>query len=117
MKILLIEPNKHPVEKEISGTLASMQKLVGGTIQAIYPFEEPVALICNDEAKLQGLEMNRMLNEIGDIICGPFFLCGAPPNSESFVSLSEKQLEHYSSRFKSIELLVPLGEAVFVLEI
>lgn len=116
MKILLIEPNKRPVEKEISGSLASMQELVGGTIQAIYPFEEPVALICNDEAKLQGMEMNRMLNEIGDVICGPFFLCGAPPTSEDFASLSNEQLSHYSSRFHSIELFLPVGDSVFVLK-
>lgn len=116
MKILFVEPDKRPVEKEISGSLASMQELVEGTIQAIYPFEEPVALICNDEGKLQGMEMNRMLNEIGDVICGPFFLCGAPPTSEDFTSLSDEQLARYSSRFHSIELFLPVGDSVFVLK-
>nr|WP_302659168.1 DUF3846 domain-containing protein [uncultured Dysosmobacter sp.] len=24
-----------------------MQKLVGGTIQAVYPFDDPAALVCN----------------------------------------------------------------------
>ena len=117
MKILMVEPGKAPEEKNISGTLDSMQEAVGGTIQAIYPFEEPVALVCNDEAKLLNMESNRMLNEIGDIIFGTFFLCGAPLNSESFGSLSEKQLRHYSERFKSIELIVPIGDAVFVMEV
>ena len=55
MRILLVEPGKRPVLKEIDGSLKSMQEIVGGTIQAIYPFEEPVALICNDEGKLLGL--------------------------------------------------------------
>ena len=117
MRILVVEPEKAPEIRDISGTLESMQQLVGGTIQAIYPFDEPVALICNDEAKLQGMEMNRILTEIGDIICGSFFLCGAPFNSESFVSLSEEQLARYSARFKSIELILTVGNAVFVLEV
>ena len=117
MQVLLIEPGKIPEVKEISGTLDSMQKLVGGTIQAIYPFDEPVALICNDEGKLLSMQMNRMLSEMDDIICGPFFLCGAPPDSEEFTSLSPEQVERYTTHFKAIELIVPVGDAVFVLEV
>ena len=29
-----------------------MQAIVGGQIQALYPWEDSVALICNDEGKL-----------------------------------------------------------------
>ena len=43
MKILIIEPGKHPREAEIDGSLESMQKTVGGYLQAIYPFEDKVA--------------------------------------------------------------------------
>ena len=38
MKVLVVEPMKCPYVLEIDGSLASMQKLVGGTIQAVYPF-------------------------------------------------------------------------------
>ena len=55
MKVLVIQPEKAPEEREISGSLESMQAVVGGLIQAVYPFEEPVALICNEEGKLLGL--------------------------------------------------------------
>lgn len=83
MKVLVIKPENKPQVQEIDGTLESMQSLVGGTIQAIYPFEDQVALICNDEGKLLQLPMNRALRdgEIGktfDILCGTVFLCGAP---------------------------------------
>ena len=61
MKILLIEPNAEPRAVEIDGSLASMQSLVGGLIEAFYPFEDSVALICNDEGKLAGLPQNRPL--------------------------------------------------------
>ena len=46
MQVVIVEPEKKPVVQNIDNTLTSMQQLVGGTIQAVYPFEEPVALIC-----------------------------------------------------------------------
>ena len=55
MKILVVEPLEAPKIKEIDGSLEAMQKEVGGYIQALFPFEEPVALICNEEGKLHGL--------------------------------------------------------------
>ena len=59
VKALLVEPNTEPRAIEIDGSLASMQALVGGLIEAVYPFEDSVALICNDEGKLTGLPQNR----------------------------------------------------------
>lgn len=47
MRILFVEPNVEPRTVEIDGSLASMQSLVGGLIEAVYPFNDPVALICN----------------------------------------------------------------------
>lgn len=108
MVILLVEPGKAPRRAEIDGSLQSMQELVGGTIQAIYPFEEPVALICNDEGKMIGLPLNRCLrNENGkiyDIIAGTFFLCNAPADSENFESLSERQVSYYMTQFRCAEI-------------
>lgn len=46
MIILVVEPNKNPYLKQIDGSLKSMQEIVGGQIQAIYPFEDEVVLIC-----------------------------------------------------------------------
>lgn len=104
MKLLLVEPNVEPRAVEIDGSLASMQSLVGGLIQAVYPFADPVALICNDEGKLIGLPQNRPLKhpetgEIYDIVYGPFFLCSAPADSENFESLSDEQIEKYRKIF------------------
>lgn len=111
MKILLIESEKIPRPLEIDPSLKSMQQLVGGPIQAVYPFEEPVALICHEEGKLLGLPLNRALRspetgEIYDIIAGPFFLCSAPTDSDHFESLTEEQLERYTKRFFSVEYFV-----------
>jgi len=108
MKVLIVEPLKEPYAKEIDGGLESMQKLVGGTIQAIYPFDDAeVALICNDDGKLLRLPLNRALfdeqGNIYDIIAGTFFICSAPPDSNSFASLTDEQIEKYKKRFDAME--------------
>ncbi len=108
MNVLMIEPGAYPRQAELGEGLAAMQQAVDGPIQAIYPFQDPVALICHEEGKLIGLPLNRALRdedgEIYDIIAGPFFLCGAPPDSENFTSLTEEQMTHYKERFHPIEL-------------
>lgn len=114
MRILLIEPGKPPRETQISGTLASMQALVGGTIQAVYPFEALVALICNDDGKLLGLPLNRALREPEtqipyDVIAGTFFLCGAPPDAEDFTSLTREQVSAYTAQFAKPEQFLRLN--------
>ena len=77
MKVLIVEPRKRPREAEIDGSLESMQKTVGGYLQAIYPFEDEIALVCDDESKLKSdTEWNRVLPETGDIIKGTFFITG-----------------------------------------
>ena len=112
MRILLIEPEKEPMIREIDGSLKSMQEAVGGYIQAIYPYEDPVALVCGDEAKLQGLSLNRALYEQGscvpyDIIAGTFFVCGV--GNENFTSLTEEQIQAYTERFAMPELFLSLN--------
>ena len=114
MRILLIEPECPPVLREIDGSLYSMQTLVGGTIQALYPFEDEVALICNDDGKCLDLPLNRALyqpesGQLYDIIAGTFFLCGAPKDSESFASLTEVQIHRYQQRFADPEFYMRIG--------
>ena len=47
IKVLVVEPQKAPYMKEIDSSLESLQKEVGGYIEATYPWEDPVALIVN----------------------------------------------------------------------
>ena len=58
MRVLMVEPGMAPYEKEING-LEEMQAAVGGLITASYPFEEPVALVSNDESLFLGMPFNR----------------------------------------------------------
>lgn len=121
LHVLVVEPGKQPKIQTIPHTLQAMQALVGGSIQAVYPFEEPVALICNEEGKLEGLPPNRGLwDEDGtlyDVVCGTFFLCAAPPDGDSFGSLGEEQLARYEKRFHSPEVFLRLdGQLLCLLE-
>ena len=111
MKILVVEPLTPPYVKNIDGNLESMQKIVGGLIQAIYPFDYPeIALVCNEEGKLNNLPLNRALYDkdgnIVDIIAGTFFLCLAPQGSENFESLTEEQIVTYTKRFEALEFYI-----------
>ena len=108
MRVLVVEPERRPEVREIDGSLRSMQEVVGGWIQALFPFDEPLALVCNDEGKLMNLPANRGLRDkngqIYDIICGTFFLCGAPSDSDHFTSLTPEQIERYRKRFYTPEM-------------
>ena len=106
MHILIVEPGKHPRETDIDGNLESLQKTVGGYIEASYPWEDKVALIADDEAKLKSdTQWNRMLPETGDVIKGTFFIAGL--GKEDFTDLSPELTEKYKQRFWNIELFVP----------
>ena len=108
MRVLVVEPERRPEIREIDGSLESMQKIVDGYIQAMYPFDNSVALVCNDEGKLLNLPANRGLRDengrIYDIVCGTFFICGAPAGSDHFVSLTPEQIERYRKRFYTPEM-------------
>lgn len=105
MNVLVVSPGQIPQVKDVGEGLSELQAVVGGPIQAVYPFEEPVALICHEEGKLLGLPLNRCLRredngEIYDIVAGTFFLCAAPPDSDRFEGLTPEQLERYARRFR-----------------
>ena len=121
MRVLIVEPGCAPYEKEIAPSVAQMQAIVGGTIQAIHPFAEPVALICNDEAKLLGMPLNRALYDgegrIYDVIAGTFFLCGVSPDSSEFTSLEDAQIQIFKRRFRWPELFAQIGGNLVVIPV
>ena len=54
LTILVVEPGKHPYPRQIPDTLQAMQEIVGGDIDATYPYEDPVALVFNSSGKFAG---------------------------------------------------------------
>lgn len=119
MQVVFVEPKKKPMVQDIDAGLESMQEVVGGSIQAIYPFDEPVALICNEEGKLLNLPLNRALRddegEVYDIVSGTFFVCAAPPDSDHFTGLTDQEIKTRMERFAMPEMFLNVGGDLFVL--
>lgn len=103
MKVLMVEPGYAPYEKELEG-LEEMQAAVGGCIDAIYPYEEQVAIVCNDEGLINGMEFNRSVPGGYGGVFGPFFICGLA--GENFCSLTPEQMTKYRKEFHRAEILV-----------
>lgn len=119
MPVIVVEPKKKPIVQDIDAGLESMQKIVGGPIEAVYPFDEPVALIANEEGKLLNLPLNRSMRDdegtVYDIISGTFFVCATPPDSDHFAGLTDEQVKTYMERFAMPEMFLDVGGDLFVL--
>ena len=108
MNVLMVEPGKAPYEMQIGDDLRSMQAVVGGYIQAVYPFEQPVALVCRESGKLDGLTLNRALRDadgdIYDIVAGRFFIVGL--GESDFTDLPHELAERFAEQFRQPELFL-----------
>lgn len=104
MKVLIVEPDKIPYEKNIDNDLKSLQKIVGGYIRVTHPYEDLVGIVCNDEGKIMGLPLNRYVPESDDIIAGTFLVCGLSEND--LISLDNKQTEKFYNKLKCPEQFV-----------
>lgn len=114
MKILIIEPLKAPRSADIDGQLSTLQKILGGTIQAIYPYEDPIALLCHDEGKLLGLPLNRVIEDY-DIIAGTFIICGL--GQDCLAPLSPELEQKYKEKFRHPEIILRLNGKLVALKI
>ena len=117
LTVLVVEPMKEPYVKEIEPGLHSLQAEVGGDIATTYPLSDPVGLVCNDEGKLIGLELNRGLRdehgEIYDIMAGTFLVVGL--SEDSFTSLTPEQVQKYTEHFKQPEQFISLNGQIIAL--
>ncbi len=117
MDVLVVEPGQYPKMMTIGTNLEAMQKAVGGDIQAIYPYEEPVALVCDEEAKLTGKPLNRALRDedgnIYDIVAGTFFICGL--TEDDFGSLPKELQKKFEEKFKKPETFLKMGRSIMAI--
>lgn len=120
MRVVYIQAGQRPEVMDIGGSLKDMQKLVGGYIETTHPFNDTAVIVCNEEGKINGLPLNRGLmhpetGELYEIIAGNFFICDAPPDSDDFKGLSDKQVEIYMEQFECPEsFIMEDGEIVII---
>ena len=119
MTVLVVEPRKPPYTAEIPVGLDGLSDAVGGPIAATYPFDEQVGLICNDEGRNMGLELNRALydgrGQVYDVIPGAFVIAGL--GDGRFTSLPEDLVEKYSRRFQTIEIYAQVGNRTLMFQV
>ena len=116
MNVLVVEPMKKPYMKDIDSGLHSLQQEVGGYIEAIYPYEDLVGLVCNEEGKMEGLPLNRAIysknGEMFDIIAGTFLIVGL--SEDNFSELSGEMAEKYAKLFESPEMFYSINGQIEV---
>lgn len=118
MKVVIVEPYKKARIEDIGSELEDLQEVVGGYIEAVYPFDDPVAIVCNGEGKFDGLAPNRALydsrGQVYDIIHGTFFVCGL--GLEDFASLTDRLAEKYVERFGKPEDFLRIAGQIIVIK-
>ena len=116
LRVLMVEPQREPCAVEIPAGLKGLQMAVGGYIEAVYPYEEPVALVCNEEGKLLGLDLNRALRDedghIYDVLAGTFLVVGL--GDEDFTSLPDDLMEKFEQKFHTPEEFFQVGNRLIV---
>ena len=114
LEVLLVKPGEYAKFAEIDAGLSSMQNVVGGNIEAVHYFDEPVVLICNEEGKINSSELNRAIKDdngkIVDIVAGTFFICGE--SDENFASLPTEHREKFEKMFKKPEAFLKMGKGI-----
>ncbi|MDD4492894.1 MAG: DUF3846 domain-containing protein [Eubacteriales bacterium] len=116
MRVVLVEPGKVAREARIGTRLSDLQAAVGGDIEQFCPYKDEVALICDEEGKVCGKDLNRAIygedGQMVDIVAGTFFVCAAPSDSGSFKGLSDAQIERYLKQFKYPQQFIRINDEI-----
>lgn len=99
--VLLVEPNKYPKLIKIDDTLEAMQEVVGGYIEEYMPYEDEVAIICNEEGKYSGMPLNRAIYS------------EAPTVEMTYQEMAKRFCEVEKSREKSVDGYIVFTEDSF----
>ena len=77
IRILYVQPGKYPEERFAMNELRTLQQLVVGDMQAVYPWsKDDVALICNDSGRSGWSAAEPFPLRIMILSWAIFFICG-----------------------------------------
>ena len=125
IRVIVCRPGEKPTIEEIGDDLDSMQEIVGGLIEEYMPFtgddprEDNIAIVCNEEGKMNRMPLNRAITDedgqMLDIIAGPFFICYATVESETFHDLPGDLEEKFMNKFEWPEYFVDTPGGTFAI--
>lgn len=107
IEVLMVEPMKEPCMVTLDNNLTALQTAVSigadyrGLIEIISLSDE-VCILCNEEAKLIGLEPNRRF--LSDVLCGVFYVTGQDEEG-NLCSLSAEHVAYYKNFFGDPEVI------------
>ncbi|MCL2697530.1 MAG: YodL domain-containing protein [Oscillospiraceae bacterium] len=101
LQIVAKEPGKPAYETEVTDNLKALQQAVRGNIETFSPFEDNALIICNEEGKINGMELNCVIDS--ELLVGTILVIGCGDEGE-FCSLTEEQSNYYLDMFKQMEI-------------
>lgn len=120
ISVIVVEPGKNAYKCDIINSLDSMQTIVDGWVECIYPFDDDIAIVCNEEGKNNGMKLNRALfdedGELYDIIAGTFIVAAFDDQSGEFRSLTENEAEEYYEMYREAEMFIGTPKGIKVLK-
>lgn len=94
IKVLVKEPSKEPVIKEIGTSLEDYQNEVHGYIESIpFPQMDDVDIVINEMGKLNGMKENIVIPEYSDILMGPVVILGVDEKECTWTSLPDERIQ------------------------
>ena len=122
MRVLKVAPMAAPTVIDLAedDLLRSVYEAIGNgcdCVQGVYPFDDPVTIICDDEGKVRGTqEPNRCLfddaGNVYDQIFGTFLIAGV--GEDDWRSLTDAEVEKYTERFKCKEMTLRTGNYIHI---
>ena len=119
IKVLMVEPGKKAYEKEIGTSLKELYAALDcDCIQTVYPYDDLVVIVCDDEGKINGGRANRALydedGKIMDIICGKFFICDC--STSEFKTLPDDMMAKYKKQFLLPERFCRINDEIIAVK-
>ena len=93
MKVLIVEPGRVPYEADVPNELKALHEIVGGYIEIVQPFQDKIALVCDEEGKLKGYAANRSIGV--DMIVGTCVLTGYDEEEGELTDLPDEMIRKY----------------------
>lgn len=101
LRCIYLTPGNKPLDIKLKvDEYETLKDAVQGFVEITYPFDDTVAVVGNEEAKLEGMKGNFRIGS--SIYAGPVLIVG-DNGGEDFTELTPEQAERYMKRFAEPE--------------
>lgn len=110
IRIVKVEPLKHPEVLEIEDSLENLQDIVDGFIE-IHRIDDKAVILCNEDARLKGMLPNRQIylpepHSKNEMFFGTLAIVKSYEGEEDFTSFTLEEAKSYSAEYASPERVI-----------